>query len=67
HASDEAEASVDADVGFVAEDRQGDHEERRPICPIPDFSADLECLASVGILLCCLVRLVRPNVAGALP
>lgn len=53
-------------MGFVAENRKGDHGERRSIRAIPDFPADLECPAGVGILLCCLVRLVRPDISGAL-
>ncbi len=62
---DEAEATVDCDVAFVAEDRQGDLRQGLACLVEPDLAADLQSPASVGILLGRLVRLVRPDLIGA--
>ena len=58
---DEAEASVDRDVGFVAEHRQRNLGQWRAVRPIPDLVADLERPLRVRVFLLRLVGLVRPN------
>ncbi len=63
---DEAEAPADADVALVAEHRQGDLRQRLALAVEPDLAADLQCPTSVDILLGRLVRLVGPDLIGAL-
>lgn len=58
---DEAETPVDRDMGFVAEHRQGDPRQGRPIGTVADLAADLQRPAGIDVLLRRLVRLVRPD------
>lgn len=66
HLPDEAITSVDADMRFVAEDRQGNHGQRRAVLAMTHLAADLERPARIGVLLRGLVRLVWPNLLRAL-
>ncbi len=63
---DEAEAPVDCDVALVAEHWQGDLRQGLACLVEADLAADLQGPARVDVLLGRLVRLVGPDLIGAL-